>query len=61
MRVYVELPRQWAPGQLIITAWTRAGYLVDEVRHPATGQRRMLVHGGAVAPEPTSADGTDRP
>jgi hypothetical protein len=43
----VELPPEWGPGQVIISAWIRAGYDVDEVRSLAAGERRMIVHGGS--------------
>jgi hypothetical protein len=46
MRVWVELPPEWGPGQVIITAWERAGYRVDDVRSLGTGERRLIVHGG---------------
>lgn len=45
MRVYVELPPAWGPGQAILTAWRRAGYEVDEVRALGLGERRMIVRG----------------
>ena len=46
MRVWVELPPEWGPGQVIITTWERAGYHVDEVRALGAGERRMIVRGG---------------
>jgi hypothetical protein len=58
MRVHVELPPGWGPGQLIIAVWIAAGYAVDEVRHPATGERRLIVHGENVAPPAGAAAAT---
>ncbi|MFI0487553.1 hypothetical protein [Actinomadura sp. 9N215] len=50
MRVYVELPPGWGPEQVIIAAWLRAGYQVDEVRSLATGKRRMIVRAAGGRP-----------
>ncbi|MGP4027225.1 hypothetical protein [Actinomadura sp. 3N407] len=59
MRVYVELPPEWGPGQVILAAWIRAGYHVDEVRSLGTGERRMVVHGGSAARGATAMSPTN--
>lgn len=45
MRAYVELPQGWGPAQVIITAWLRAGYQVEEHRNIATGVRYLAIAG----------------
>jgi hypothetical protein len=45
MRVYVELPPGWGPSRVILTAWKRAGYHVNEIRSLGTGDARMIVRG----------------
>jgi hypothetical protein len=30
-RAYVELPEGWGPSRLILVAWRRAGYDVDQL------------------------------
>lgn len=49
MRVYVELPEGWGPSQVVLTAWRRAGYPVEQVRSMATGERRMVFVAAAAA------------
>jgi hypothetical protein len=49
MRAYVELPQGWGPAQMIITAWLRAGYHVEEHRSIATGTRYLVIGGDAGA------------
>ena len=56
MRAYVELPPEWGPGQAIITAWTKAGYQVEERRGMATGVRYMLVRSAVPAYPPIAAN-----
>lgn len=60
MRVYVELPDGWGPGQVILTAWQQAGYRVDEVRSLATGERQMTVRGSGAQPTHAVPDLQDR-
>lgn len=45
MRVYVELPNEWGPIQLISTRWRDAGYTVAIHRYVGSGEVAMEILG----------------